>query len=422
MRLIVKTVFIGWVSVHFSNKRLSMKHCISISIYLFLMFLHICNAHAKQYIPPVDYYNTTNINTINQSYDIVWGLVRQFVTSRISFENKSLGIIQITIKGGANYYTDSLVKCGSVTDPSFLDILQSFSRPYSNQQYTQSFEIFPETLSFEIKLDKIANKQTYVSINLIKPTGEWFFIKLSRIYKFSDKTIQQCISTGTFESSVFNQVKNDVVVIEQSNMINEEQKQAKAEEARKAKAEEEVKAKAEEAIQAKAEEAIQAKAEEAIQAKAEEAQRKEEELNRKKEILEENNKNVKWKKAGFSKTERKEWTERGFDLPEAKVFKLKCPKGLGSIQDLIINNPYDFEGKCYHFTGRSIQTLSRTKGLFEGVRLSLLDFAPSSSPNLIFTGYVKGIGVFKYTAVRGDLHIVPVFKVIHLPDSKGSEK
>ena len=95
-----------------------------------------------------------------------------------------------------------------------------------------------------------------------------------------------------------------------------------------------------------------------------------------------------------------------------------CPKGVGSVRDLISTNPYDVKGRCFEFFGQKLQILSRSIGLYSlsPELVYYIDFGSNSAPANYYRGYVKGVGAFQYETVSGAVKTVPSFVPIRLPD------
>ncbi|MDI6728916.1 MAG: hypothetical protein QMD44_08355 [Thermodesulfovibrionales bacterium] len=355
-----------------------------ILIFIFLLFANVslfCYAYAYQYNPPTSSYKVENLKTIDQPYNITWGFVEKAITKGGRAEvleaekNKISGIIQVVLKDSTSFFLDDLLDCGQ-------------------GEANMKFKVYPKEIVFEIKLNSVSNTQTLVSINLKNVRGGWQGHNSAYAYLLDDNLDAKCISKGEYENKLWKNIQNQIAYLK----YEEEKKKREEEEQYHKKALEEQRKKQEE-----------------------ERQRQEQERRQKTEE-EKKAMELEWKKAGFNSDEMNRWMNGGFNLSAAKFLKSKCPKGPGSLEDFFYKNPYDFEGKCYRFRGTNIQTISKTQALFEGSRLSLIDFAPESTPNLFYEGYVKGIGVFKYTAVRGDLQIVPHFKAIRLPKNKSGNK
>jgi len=169
------------------------------------------------------------------------------------------------------------------------------------------------------------------------------------------------------------------------------------------------------------------KKEEEMRIKAEIFKAEREEFKRKeieKREAEEKRITSEWEKTGFNSVEIGKWKGKGFLPSTAKRLRFQCPKGAGDIRDLFFDNPYDLVGKCLNIQASRLQLLSRTVGLYipvVGENPLLIDFTPDSAPALFGfrsgqpgdKGYIlKGTGVYKYRTVRGDLLIIPKFRVI----------
>ena len=106
-----------------------------------------------------------------------------------------------------------------------------------------------------------------------------------------------------------------------------------------------------------------------------------------------------------------------WDRERQKKIARMCPKGLGDLGELIFANPYDVKGRCYGFTGRTLQILSRSTGFYQLNRSDrvYIDFGRDAASGQLFRGYVKGVGVFSYTTGAGAKMIVPSLVVTELP-------
>lgn len=102
---------------------------------------------------------------------------------------------------------------------------------------------------------------------------------------------------------------------------------------------------------------------------------------------------------------------------QTRIFKV-CPGGWFDFGKLLFANPYDVKDKCYNFTGTTVQIMSRSTGLYKLGRdgTVYIDFSPEVAPNQVFQGYVKGIGVYTYTSVRGAQMNVPHLVSTQIPD------
>lgn len=101
-----------------------------------------------------------------------------------------------------------------------------------------------------------------------------------------------------------------------------------------------------------------------------------------------------------------------------------CKGSVGTNADLLATLPQNTLGKCYQINGKIIQFLSQrsalialsdailpTKVIFViGPKDSNLTRAGNRTGYSV-TGFVKGIGIFKYRAQDGSYHTVPKMKL-----------
>jgi hypothetical protein len=98
-----------------------------------------------------------------------------------------------------------------------------------------------------------------------------------------------------------------------------------------------------------------------------------------------------------------------------------CPNGVeAAMGKLPTFNPYDTEGRCFRFMGRSIQLLDRSQGLFSFMSsdspFALVDFGKSSAPVNFYSGVVLSKGAYSYVTVTGTKKIV--FSFVNVPKSE----
>lgn len=93
-----------------------------------------------------------------------------------------------------------------------------------------------------------------------------------------------------------------------------------------------------------------------------------------------------------------------------KKIKRQC-KNIYSQEDLRNENPYATKGKCYEFSGSSIQILSKNSGLFEGSSLYYVSLPSGVIPKSVI-GVVKSTGAYVYKSTRGAKEIVPNLSLI----------
>lgn len=93
-----------------------------------------------------------------------------------------------------------------------------------------------------------------------------------------------------------------------------------------------------------------------------------------------------------------------------KKIKKQC-KDIYSQEDLRNENPYATKGKCYEFSGSSIQILSKNSGLFEGSSLYYVSLPSGVIPKSVI-GVVKSTGAYVYKSTRGAKEIVPNLSLI----------
>ena len=101
---------------------------------------------------------------------------------------------------------------------------------------------------------------------------------------------------------------------------------------------------------------------------------------------------------------------------QRKIAKI-CPKGVGSVRDLISTNPYDVKGRCFEFFGQKLQILSRSIGLYSlsPELVYYINFGSNSAPANYYRGHVKGVGAYQYETVRGAVKTVPSLEPTQLP-------
>lgn len=93
-----------------------------------------------------------------------------------------------------------------------------------------------------------------------------------------------------------------------------------------------------------------------------------------------------------------------------KNVKKQC-KIIYPLENLQSENPYATKGKCYEYTGTSIQLLSKNSGLFDGEVLSFVSVSSGIIPKSV-VGIVKSSGAYIYKSTRGAKETVPNLKLI----------
>lgn len=95
-----------------------------------------------------------------------------------------------------------------------------------------------------------------------------------------------------------------------------------------------------------------------------------------------------------------------------------CPKGVeDNLGKLPFINPYDSEGRCFRFLGRSAQLLDRTHGLY-GIMSSetpfaMVDLGKKSAPVSFYSGVVLSKGAYVYETVTGARKVI--FSFVDVP-------
>ena len=98
-----------------------------------------------------------------------------------------------------------------------------------------------------------------------------------------------------------------------------------------------------------------------------------------------------------------------------------CPNGVeAEMGKLPTLNPYDTEGRCFRFMGRSFHLIDRTHALFgfmsDSFPFAMVDFGKSSAPVNFFSGVVLSNGAYPYVTVTGTQKIV--FSFVNVPKSE----
>lgn len=125
------------------------------------------------------------------------------------------------------------------------------------------------------------------------------------------------------------------------------------------------------------------------------------------------------REAEEAEAERQRAAERAERLARDRTREIQrlCPKGIGSMSDLVQTNPYDIGDKCFEYVGTHLQTISRTTALYSlGSNLIYyIDFGRDSAPPLYFQGYVRGLGAYRYRTVSGAVNIIPSLSATRIP-------
>lgn len=141
----------------------------------------------------------------------------------------------------------------------------------------------------------------------------------------------------------------------------------------------------------------------------------------------------KWKKVGVDKKIAKTWKDADKSPEDAKEWKpfsydyvmevqKQCPSGKPELYFHNKSNPYDNNGKCYHFIGNALQLLGKSEGLFNTNTSSIrfteiahIAFGDNVAP-VFYEGFVKENSAYEYIDVSGAKRIINSFKAIQVND------
>ena len=106
---------------------------------------------------------------------------------------------------------------------------------------------------------------------------------------------------------------------------------------------------------------------------------------------------------------------------EAPWNQAMCPNGVeAALGKLPTFNPYDTEGRCFRYMGRSFHLIDRTHALFgfmsDSLPFAMVDFGKKSAPVNFYSGVVLSKGAYAYATVTGTQKIV--FSFVDVPKSE----